>query len=232
MFPLENIHPSFAPFLGTNASLLESIARQVEKAPFFPAAENVLRFARLDLSQLRVVILGQDPYPQPGAATGRSFEVGTLDSWLGPIRQSSLRSILRAIYASQYGSAPPFSQLRGLIERGQFQILPPGRLWDALEKQGVMFLNAYLTVEPGKPLSHRNLWRPFSEALIKYIDEHVSAAWFLWGGDARSFAPLIKSGRRYESRHPMMCGPWEDDFLKNPCFSETKDIISWTGLGA
>ena len=93
-----------------------------------------------------------------------------------------------------------------------------------------MFLNAYLTVAPGKPGAHRALWEPFSHRLVRFIDENApSCAWFLWGSDARAFSPEIKNGTRYESRHPMLTGPWDDDFLKNPCFRETASCIDWRG---
>ena len=230
MFVKDFIHPSFEPFFEENAQLLAHIESKVEKSSFLPEGRNVLRFSRLDASALRVVILGQDPYPQPGAATGRSFEVGGLHSWLEPFRQSSLRNILRAVYAAQYGELLKFSEVKAKIASGEFDILPPDRLWDSLEAQGVLFLNTYLTVEPDRPLSHRALWAEFSRKLIHYIDEKSpQAAWFLWGADARGYGKEITRGIKYESRHPMMCGPWEDDFLKNPCFQETKDVISWCG---
>lgn len=230
MFALDMIHPSFSPFFEENAALIEKIYEKIGDSPFLPESTRVFRFASRNAACVRAVILGQDPYPQPGAATGRSFEVAGLHSWLEPFRQTSLRNILRAIYLAKTGETLTFREIRALIASGGFSISPPDILWDRLEEQGVLFLNTYLTVEPGKPLSHRALWREFAERLVRFLDSgNAGAAWFLWGADARSFAPFIMHGAKYESRHPMMCGPWDDDFLRNPCFRETRDVIDWCG---
>ena len=230
MFSFENADKSWLPLLEDSREMLESIHTAVSGDGFLPGAERVLRFSQVPLPRVRVVILGQDPYPQPGAATGRSFEVGGLADWTKPFRQSSLRSIVRAVYGAYHTEIPAWNEVRAHIADGSFPIAPPDRLWDALEEQGVLFLNAYLTVAPGKPGAHRTLWLPFSHKLVRYIDEAVpDCAWFLWGSDARGFAAEILHGRRYESRHPMLTGPWDDDFLKNPCFRETKDQINWLG---
>lgn len=228
MFPLENLDPGWAGLFEDNRMLLEDICTQVEKKPFLPAAPLVFRFTQTPLDRVRVVILGQDPYPQPGAATGRSFEVAGLHSWAEPFRQSSLRNILRAVYAAETGELLPWQDVRARIADGRFRILPPDRLWDNLEAQGVLFLNAYLTVAPGKPGAHRALWQEFARRTLGYIDQfRPGTDFFLWGSDARSYAPQITHGRRWESRHPMMTGPWPDDFLKNPCFRETRGRICW-----
>ena len=150
MFSLEKADKSWLSLFSSSQEVLESIFSAVSEAPYLPENERVLRFSRMPLSSVRVVILGQDPYPQPGAATGRSFEVGTVSSWTQPFRQSSLRNILRAIYAAYEGEPLAWSAVREKIARGEFRILPPDRLWDDLEAQGVLFLNAYLTVAPGK----------------------------------------------------------------------------------
>lgn len=211
-------------------ALARAEAAAAAQTVYPPRAQWFAALERTAPADVRVVILGQDPYPQPGAATGRSFEVGTLSSWTQPFRQSSLRNILRAVYAAYEGELLAWSAVREKIARGEFRILPPDRLWDDLEAQGVLFLNAYLTVAPGKPGAHRALWEPFSHRLVRFIDENApSCAWFLWGSDARAFSPEIKNGTRYESRHPMLTGPWDDDFLKNPCFRETASCIDWRG---
>ena len=230
MFSSENADKSWYPLLKESREVLESIYNAVSAEGFLPDEGRVLRFLTVPLPAVRVVILGQDPYPQPGAATGRSFEVGGLSDWTKPFRQSSLRNFVRAIYGAYHGEIPAWNAVRARIADGSFPLAPPDKLWDALEAQGVLFLNAYLTVAPGKPGAHRALWLPFAHALVRYIDANApDAAWFLWGSDAKSFACDIHSGRRYESRHPMLTGPWPDDFLKNPCFRETKDRINWLG---
>lgn len=225
------IHPSWKEFFNSVNAGIESVLTELEGEEYNPAPELVFRFARTDLNRIRVIILGQDPYPQPGAATGRSFEVAGLSSWAGPIRQSSLRNIIRAVYAAYTGEKAPWGEVRNAIADGSFKIAPPDRLWDELEAQGVLFLNAYLTCQAGEPLSHKHLWRDTAQKLVTYIDSRrgAEASWFLWGADARSYGDFIKQGRRYESRHPMMTGHAPDDFLTNPCFRETMRIVNWTG---
>ena len=225
-------HPGWLPLLEAQRETLTGILSALEGEEKNPPDSLIFRFTHLDPDRVRAVILGQDPYPQPGAATGRSFEVAGLSSWLQPIRQSSLRNILRAICAAVTGELLPYREVQARIADGRFPILPPDRLWDALEEQGVLFLNAYLTCRPGEPLSHRALWLPFTRALIPWLDQRrgAKAAWFLWGADARRYAPLIRQGRRYESRHPMMAGGGAEDFLRNPCFRETADLIRWNGI--
>ncbi len=225
------VHSSWNSFFDSNLDLIDSIFDTVSSSgdEYTPECSKVLRFAGCDLENVKVVILGQDPYPQPGAATGRSFEVASMKSWTEPIRQTSLRNILRAIYAV-YNAPSTYTQIRDKIKSGDFSILPPNELFDDLEAQGVLFLNTYLTCRCGAPLSHKALWQPVADALIRYISDHRSGiCWFLWGNDAKRYASLITSGRIYASRHPMMCGSYKDDFLKNPCFRETADIIDWRG---
>ena len=224
-------HPSWQPFLTAHQDELADILSAVQQDGFTPEESRILRFAETDLHALRVVILGQDPYPQPGAATGRSFEVAGLTSWLTPFRQASLRNLVRAIYRAETGETLTWREVQQKIADGSFSILPPDQLWGSLEAQGVLFLNTYLTCRPGAPLSHKKLWEPFAQALISYLDEVRGGelSWFLWGGDARRFGAYCPGGVHYESRHPMMCGPWEDDFLRNPCFLATREMVSWTG---
>lgn len=228
----ERLHPSWAPFFAPRTDLLKQILHTISGEPYNPPEELIFRFAQTDLARVRVVVLGQDPYPQPGAATGRSFEVAGLSSWQGPIRQSSLRNLMRAICRAVTGELLPWREVQARIADGRFPVLPPDRLWDALTAQGVLFLNTYLTCCQGAPLSHRRLWEPFAHDLVRYIDEvrGADASWFLWGADARRYGACVLRGRRYESRHPMMAGSEPDGFLQNPCFAETASQIDWTGV--
>jgi len=201
-----------------------------------PDYENVLRFLKCDLNEIKVVILGQDPYPEKGRATGRSFEVGDLHSWNDKFRQVSLKNIIRLIHKNynnidDYNKILKFSEIQREISEGRFGIALPDMLFKSWEKQGVLLLNTYFTVEQGKAGSHISLWEPFSKKLIKFIsEENENICWFLWGKQAEEKIRYIKRGRLYISRHPMMCSEkYEDDFLKNNCFKDTMNIINWLG---
>lgn len=202
-----------------------------------PHHDNVLRFMKNDLCRINVVILGQDPYPEKGRSTGRAFEVGDLMSWNQKFRQVSLKNIIRLIYKnynniSDYERIPKFSEIQKEIENGKFLILPPHEIFKSWERQGVLLLNTYLSVEPGKTGSHIAIWEQFSIKLLNYISEkNKNINYFLWGKTAEEKVKYLKNGQFYISRHPMMCSEkYEDDFLKNNCFRDTMEIINWTGL--
>ena len=99
----EGLHSSWSPFFtpAVEQALLE-IERKIaaEGREYTPDPSNVLRFLSLDLFAVKVLILGQDPYPQKGRATGRAFEVGGLTSWMNPFENASLRNIVRSIYSA------------------------------------------------------------------------------------------------------------------------------------
>jgi uracil-DNA glycosylase len=198
---------------------------------YTPAKENILKFLEMNLSDIKVVILGQDPYPQEGVATGRCFEVGTLSSWQDPFRQVSLRNIVRALYKSYNDELLKYSEIKKLMVNNKFNILEPNKLFKNWEEQGVLLLNTYFTCEVGKPGSHKDLWEKFSIKLIEYISsENKNIKWFLWGSEAIKTEKHILGGNLYKSRHPMMCSEkYEDDFLKNQCFRDTKGEINWLG---
>lgn len=194
-----------------------------------PSPEKIFRVAQ-PVDGIKVVILGQDPYPAPGAATGLAFEVNGLTRWKTPFRQVSLKNIVRLLYSSYTGADPyktPFSAIVEALECGDFSILSPDRLFSYWAENGVLLLNTALTCKPGYPGSHGELWRPFMNDLIEHIEDSAHPIWFLWGKEAQKYNYVQNS---YCSRHPMLCSEnWADDFLKNPCFRETSTFIDWLG---
>ncbi len=234
----QDYHKSWEPFLTPERiAELESIARVIKGQPINPSFSQVLRFLRLDLNSIRVVILGQDPYPKPGVATGRAFQIEGLNDWLSPFRQTSFRNILRLIYKTyqgieSYDEIPSFLTIKEEIREGRFRIKPPYELMNDWEKQGVLLLNATFSCLQGKPLSHKTLWSHFTESLLSFIVSYSpSIRWFLWGKEAQLFVPFLSGGKLYLSRHPMMCSStYEDDFLKSNCFRDMMQEIDWRGL--
>ncbi len=231
-----DVHSSWNDFLTDDIkNMLGEIEEKIGD-DFTPERPLVLRFLSLDLNKIKVVILGQDPYKPKGVATGRSFEPSDLNDWHDKFRQVSLKNILRLIYRSynnieNYEDIPSYTQLLKEIDSGNFPIKPPHDWFDSLEEQGVLFLNTALTCKIGVSGSHSDIWAPFSDRLIRYIAEHnKKAVWFLWGSLSKHANELIGDSKSYISRHPMMCSQkYEDDFLKNECFLDTKDIINWLG---
>ena len=135
------------------------------------------------LDKVKVVILGQDPYHGPGQAMGLSFSVPD-----GVRTPPSLVNIFKEIESDL-----------GIRMSGR----PNLESWAA---QGVLLLNAVLTVRAGEAASHGGLgWTSFTDAVIKTISDRCEGVVFLlWGNYARSKAPLIDSGRHHilEAAHP------------------------------
>ena len=231
---IPNYHQSWALFIDKYTEELEKIDKLIDGDDYNPLPENVLRFLFTPVDEIKVVILGQDTYPQKGVATGRSFEVGGLKDWTVWYRQVSLKHIVQNIYGCYTGESPytNYTEIQKKIKSGEFKILPPNQIFDSWNEQGVLCLNAALTCRVGEPGSHSEYWAKFTEGLIDFISENnQDVKWFLWGSKAKEFQPLIKNGKIYASRHPMMCSEeYYNDFLKNPCFKETMDIINWLGI--
>ena len=120
---------------------------KISKTAFAPAEKDIFKAFSTPLSEAKVVIIGQDPYFQAGAATGLAFEVGNIGSWKEPFKQRSLQNIVRNIYESYTGERKNFSVIRDEIEKELFKIAEPSQIFKLWQKQGVMLLNSYLTVK-------------------------------------------------------------------------------------
>lgn len=158
----------------------------IEKKGFvFPKENQIYRaFELCPFDQVKVVILGQDPYPTRGHAHGLCFSVG---SEVRPFPKS-LNNIFKEI---QEDLGKPFPS-NGNLER-----------W---AKQGVLMLNTILTVEEGKPESHKRLgWKRFTDAVIQKINtEKEGVVFMLWGSKAISKEAMIDKSKHLilKSVHP------------------------------
>jgi uracil-DNA glycosylase len=166
------------------ADLSKAVKGSYLSSVVYPAPKNVFNaFSLCPFDQVKVVILGQDPYHGAGQAHGLSFSVPD-----GVKTPPSLQNIYKEI-KSDLGNEVPAS---GNLER-----------W---AKQGVLLLNATLTVEQSKPGSHQGLgWETFTDAVIKTIsDQKEHVIFLLWGNFARSKAALIDRSKHLvlEAPHP------------------------------
>jgi uracil-DNA glycosylase len=217
-------------------ALLQNLEEKIfkEKAEYTPKPSNVLNFLKVPLSKTKVVILGQDPYPQKGVATGRAFEVGTLQSWNNKFSNISLKNIIRAIYFAYNNQFLKYSIIKDEIGK-TFPVKPPNELFIEWENQGVLLLNTSFTCEIGKSNSHEKYWKTFTNILLNHISKvNPDIIWFLWGNNAKAIVTDIDIKNKIESMHPMMCynRPERDtDFLfgKRNAFKETMDLINWLG---
>lgn len=170
--------------------------------PYFQAIATLLREAKVDgkviyppgslifnafeqtpFSQVKVVILGQDPYHNPNEAMGLSFSVPQ-----GVRVPPSLQNIYKEIAVDMGCTIPKHGDLT------------------AWAKQGVFLLNAMLTVEGGKPASHQNIgWQYFTDAVISHLsNEREHLVFMLWGNFAKKKKALINTERHLvlEAAHP------------------------------
>jgi uracil-DNA glycosylase len=158
------------------------------KGKYLPNARedaHVFRtFDNTDPDDVRAVVLGQDPYPNPAWATGRAFEQGDLATWPENPQQvaASLRRIMLAVAAARTEDASYTANehaWRKLItdaRRGLIHLEPPRELFDRLEREGVLFLNTSLTVSifgggnsPKECHRHLPLWAPLISRVLTYI---------------------------------------------------------------
>jgi uracil-DNA glycosylase len=187
------------------AFLREQVA---EGKKYLPAGDNVLRAFRQPFSDVRVLILGQDPYPTPGHPVGLSFSVAPSVKRL----PGSLVNIFRE-YSDDLGFPPPSN----------------GDLTPWTER-GVLLLNRVLTVAPGQPGSHRGKgWEEVTEQAITALagrDKPLVA--ILWGRDARNLAPLLGRDRCIESAHPSPMSAHNGFFGTRP-FSRANELLQRQG---
>ncbi len=174
---------------------------------YLPAGDHVFRAFRAPLADVRVLVVGQDPYPTPGHPVGLSFAVDP-DVWPLP---RSLVNIYREL-RDDTGVVPPRS----------------GDLTPWTDR-GVMLLNRVLTVRPGESASHRGRgWEEVTEHAIRVLVRRAEAgtpcAAVLWGRDAQSLKPLLGPIPWVESVHPSPLSASRGFFGSRP-FSRVNQLL-------
>ena len=216
----ELIHPGWAQALAPVSARIAEMgdflrAEVAAGRGYLPAGPNVLRAFKQPLADVRVLIVGQDPYPTPGHPVGLSFSA---DPHVRPLPRS-LGNIFRELREDVGVPAPANGDLTPWTERG------------------VLLLNRVLTVTPGKSDSHRGKgWEEVTDQAIRALverDEPLVA--ILWGKQAQSLRPLLEDVPRIESAHPSPMSADRGFFGSRP-FSRVNaeledlgaDPIDWT----
>ena len=176
----------------------------------YPSGKNIFKaFDACPFDEVRVVIIGQDPYHGVGQAHGLCFSVND-----GITQPPSLKNIFKEI-ESDLGKPAPKS---GNLER-----------W---ANQGVLLLNATLTVEANAAGSHQKRgWETFTDAVIKKIsDEKVNVVFILWGAYAQKKGQIIDTKKHHvlQSAHPSPFSAY-NGFLGNKHFSKTNAYLKSVG---
>lgn len=171
---------------------------------YLPAGENVLRAFRYPFADVRVLIVGQDPYPTPGHAIGLSFAA---DRSVQPIPRS-LQNIYRELQDDLGVDAPNHGDLSAWAE------------------QGVLLLNRVLTVQAGVTGSHRGKgWEAVTEAAIRaLVARGGPLVAILWGRDAASLSPLLGNTPIIASAHPSPLSARSGFFGSKP-FSRANKLL-------
>ncbi len=210
------MHESWKSFLAAEfekpyfKELAEFLHAEYENKTVFPRKELVFRAFKTDLNDVKVVILGQDPYHTPGAAEGLAFSVPNSQPM-----PPSLINIYKEIDSDIGRHANPGGSLTN---------------W---QKQGVLLLNTVLTVEAHKPKSHAGKgWEIFTTATIEYLNRvRPHLVFILWGRDALNKKPLIDASRHLilESAHPSPLSAYAGFFGSKP-FSKCNQFLTQHGM--
>lgn len=175
---------------------------------YLPAGPNVLRAFSQPFAEVRVLIVGQDPYPTPGHPVGLSFSVAPE---VRPVPRS-LQNIYRELQSDL-----------GLPTPANGDLSP----WAA---QGILLLNRALTVAPGNPASHRGKgWEEVTDQAIRALAARgTPLVAILWGRDARNLKPLLGPVPCIESAHPSPMSADRGFFGSKP-FSRANALLAEQG---
>ena len=188
---------------------VDNINKKRQTVTIYPPKELVFKVFDLPLQDIKVVILGQDPYHNPGQACGLSFSVND-----GVPLPKSLINIYKELY-DDLGITPAKT---GNLEK-----------WF---KQGIFLLNSVLTVEEYSPASHSNIgWQDFTDYIIETISQkNNNVVFVLWGSYARSKKTLIDSSRHkiIESPHPSPLSAYRG-FFGSKVFSRINSYLEEVG---
>jgi uracil-DNA glycosylase len=198
-----------APYMRSLGAFMAA-ERAAGKTVFPADALTFGALARTPLSQVKAVILGQDPYHRPGQAMGLSFSVPP-----GLKLPPSLRNIYKEMATDIGAMAPPHGCLTAWADRG------------------VLLLNASLSVEEGKAGSHaRAGWHRFTDRVLAAVNaRQVPVAFILWGNAARKKATMLNAGRHlvHESEHPSPLAAYRGFFGSRP-FSKVNAFLAAQGI--
>lgn len=207
------VHPSWASALSPVTTQIAALgaflhAERESGRGYLPAGQHILRVFAQPMDEVRVLIVGQDPYPSPGQAVGLAFSV--------PAKLHPLPGSLRNIYRELE------SDLR----------VPPPRNGDLSRwaDRGVMLLNRVLTVKPGASGSHRGKgWEIVTGQAISALSARGGPlVAILWGQDAQSVEPLLGTVSCIKSPHPSPLSARTGFFGSRP-FSRANDLLQEQG---
>ena len=169
-------------------SLTDRLIQETKSYTILPELKNRLKVFELSQTKVKVVIIGQDPYPTPGHASGLCFSVNENVSPL----PKSLINIFKEIKKEYPDFNPKHGNLNHWLD------------------QGVFLLNTILTIRAGEPLSHKGIgWEIFTENIIKHLNQNQkNIVFLLWGKNAHAYEKIIdkKNHLIIKTSHPSPLG--------------------------
>lgn len=215
----DGVKPEFKKLLLSHKHELQLVLEQLDPNDVSPRSENIMNFARFaDLAEIRVCIIGQDPYPDINHAHGLAFS--TLSDKL-PLSLKNIYSCLSH---------------HGYISRNA--PIPKGNL-TSWAQSGVLLLNTALTTAPGIADAHKNIWSEYMRKVIASIGKlDQPIVYFLWGGHAQKYAPVLNNCGKalvLKEPHPSpICqGRLSPDkkFMHCNHFTKANEFLAARGLG-
>jgi uracil-DNA glycosylase len=205
---LDSVHPDWLPLFSAQKSRLDRIFEQLKDEEFVPKGTNIFRAFQNSPKSFRVLILGQDPYPNPAHAIGLAFAVPAGTSPLPP----SLQNILTELQDDLNLEIRPFSITN----------------W---QDRGVMLLNRHLTTKPNETGGHFQLgWDEFTLAAVKFLvevrDEKLVA--ILWGNKAQELKSELGAAKVIASAHPSPLSAYRGFFGSRP-FTKANQLLKEMG---
>ena len=186
-------------------NLLKSIENQLDE-DFLPESRNVFKALTLSPEKVKVLIVGQDPYPNADHAMGLAFSVNKIVSVL----PASLKNIFKELESDL-----------GVVRTN-------GDLSDWVD-QGVLLLNTTLTFNPTQPRQHLNIgWDLFTKSIIEYVGKN-GAIGVLWGNHAITMKDFFLPDRVITSVHPSPLSAYKGFFGSKP-FSRVNQILTKQGI--
>ena len=202
-----------------NKPYWSNIINILNSSPFYPPTKDIFRSLSLvEPSQVKCIIIGQDPYIKEGQANGLSFSVNN-----GMSIPPSLRNIYNEImleYAIDKNKIPTY--IKQFSKHGD---LTP------LAKQGVLLLNSILTVQPNKSNSHKNIgWEFFTSRLLRCLDDKYKFVVLAWGNNAKKIAmETIKNNVVLCAGHPSPLNT-SNPFIGCGCFKQCNTLLKSIGI--
>ena len=200
------IDRSWQPLLAEYKAELTEILEIISKQRIAPDIDNVLRFFKYPVDQYRAVIVGQDPYPTPGYATGLAFSVSPEVTKL----PASLKNIFTEYVADTGFSYPKNGDLS---------------VWAS---NGVALLNSSLTLNLDNKTEHLSIgWQRITSAALNLLAERSCVA-ILWGSQAQKIGSMFPESHKVESVHPSPLSAYRGFFGSKP-FTKCNQLLAASG---